>query len=83
MKLIKSVAFAAVVAIAGLAGAASSAPPGLLYQKTYYSDATLTAVVGMQVDRCINGIVGSGPLAGSKSDFVVAEAVGSCPGGYW
>ena len=86
MKLIKSLALAtaiAVAGIAGIAGAASAVPPGLMYQKTYYSDATLTTVVGMQVDRCINGNVGSGPLAGSKSDFVVAEAVGSCPGGYW
>ncbi|WP_291841025.1 hypothetical protein [Brevundimonas sp.] len=83
MKLIKSLALAAAVAVAGIAGAASAVPPGLMYQKTYYSDATLTTVVGIQVDRCVNGNVGSGPLAGSKSDFVVAEAVGSCPGGYW
>ena len=46
MKLIKSLALAAGVAVAGLAGAASALPPGLLYEKYYYSDATYTTVVG-------------------------------------
>lgn len=83
MKLIKSLAFVAAVTVAALAGAASAVPPGLLYEKFYYSDASYTTVVGHQTDRCINGIVGSGTLAGSKSDFVVQTAVGQCPGGYW
>lgn len=83
MKLIKSVAFTVAVALAAVAGAASAVPPGLLYEKYYYSDATYTTVVGHQLDRCVNGNVGSGVLAGSKSDYVVQTAVGQCPGGYW
>jgi hypothetical protein len=83
MKLIKSLAFVAAVAVAGVAGVASAVPPGLLYEKYYYTDATYTTVVGHQLDRCVNGNVGSGTLHGSKSDYVIATAVGECPGGYW
>lgn len=83
MKLIKSLALAAGVAVAGLAGAASALPSGLLYEKYYHSDATYTTVVGHQLDRCVNGNVGSGTLHGSSSAYVVATAVGECPGGYW
>jgi hypothetical protein len=83
MKLIKSMAFVAAVAVATFAGAASAVAPGLLYEKFYYSDGSYSTVVGHQTDRCVNGIVGSGTLAGVKSDYVVQTAVGECPGGYW
>ncbi len=70
--------------IASTFGAAASArAPGLMYYRTFYSDATLTTQVGWYVDGCSSGNVVSTPVHGTTSPYYTLEAVGDCPGGYW
>lgn len=57
--------------------------PGLLYHRTFYSDATMTTQVGWYIDRCWNGNVVASPVHGTTSPYYTLEAVGECPGGYW
>ena len=46
MKLAKSLVIAAVLATAAASGAATAKPPGIMYHRTFSSDATLTTQVG-------------------------------------
>lgn len=84
MRRVRTILIAgALVAAAALSGAASAKPPGIMYHRTFYSDATLTTQVGWYIDRCWNGNVVASPVHGTTSPYYTLEAVGQCPGGYW
>ncbi len=83
MKRAKTLVIATLLATAALAGAATAKPPGIMYHRTFYSDATLSTQVGWYIDRCWNGNVVASPVHGTTSPFFTLEAVGECPGGYW
>ena len=83
MKPAKLLVIATLLATAALSGAASAMSPGLLYHRTFYSDATMTTQVGWYIDRCWNGNVVASPVHGTTSPYYTLEAVGECPGGYW
>lgn len=80
---IRLFAVSAVIAGSALAATATAKAPGIMYFRTFYSDATLTTQVGFYRDRCSNGHVVASPVSGTTSPFYTLEAVGSCPGGYW
>ena len=52
-----------------------------LYSYTYFSDATHTVVVGWAWGVCYPGYVGTGPLQGQASRYVLQERVGRCING--
>lgn len=80
---IRTAGVAAVILGSALAAAASARAPGIMYFRTFYSDATLTTQVGWYRDGCSNGNVVATPVHGTTSPYYTLEAVGSCPGGYW
>lgn len=86
MKIASTIRVTAVIAlIAGsaVAAAASARAPGIMYHRTFYSDATLTTQVGFYRDRCWNGNVVAAPVNGVTSPYYTLEPIGECPGGYW
>ena len=84
MRRVKTILIAgALVTAAALSGAATAQPPGIMYHRTFYSDATLTSQVGWYIDHCWNGNVVASPVHGRTSPYYTLEAVGQCPGGYW
>lgn len=80
---IRLTAVAALVAASAVAAAASARAPGIMYHRTFYSDATLTTQVGFYRDRCWNGNVVASPVNGVTSPYYTLEPIGECPGGYW
>ncbi|MFS0712045.1 hypothetical protein [Brevundimonas phoenicis] len=83
-KIRNAVLLATVAAATSLLSAGAGAQsPGIMYHRTFYSDATLTVQVGWYIDRCSNGRVVAAPVHGTTSPYYTLEAVGSCPGGYW
>jgi len=80
---IRTAGVAAIILGSALAAAASARAPGIMYFRTFYSDATLTTQVGWYRDGCSNGNVVATPVHGTTSPYYTLEAVGSCPGGYW
>lgn len=83
MKRVKLAVIAALLATAAFSGAATAKTGGLMYHRTFYSDATMTTQVGWYIDRCWNGTVMASPVHGTTSPYYTLEAVGTCPGGYW
>jgi hypothetical protein len=79
----RAVLAAALLAVSLAPMGAQARVAELMYFKTYYSDATLTTVVGFRRDGCNNGRVSAGPIVGSSSPYYLEEAIGTCPGGYW
>ncbi|WP_087139783.1 hypothetical protein [Brevundimonas diminuta] len=83
-KIRNAVLLASAVAASSLLSVGAGAQsPGIMYHRTFYSDATLTVEVGWYIDRCSNGRVVAAPVHGTTSPYYTLEAVGSCPGGYW
>ena len=80
---VRLVALGAALGASAFAAAATAKAPGIMYFRTFYSDATLTTQVGFYRDRCSNGNVVASPVNGTTSPFYTLEAIGSCPGGYW
>ena len=80
---IRTAAVAAVIVGSALAAAASARAPGIMYHRTFYSDASLTTQVGWYRDGCWNGNVVATPVHGTTSPYYTLEGIGSCPGGYW
>lgn len=74
---------AAVLSGSVFAAAATAQTPGIMYFRTFYSDATLTTQVGFYRDRCSGNRVVASPVHGVTSPFYTLEPIGSCPGGYW
>ena len=64
----------------GSVGAQSSST---MYLRIFYSDASLTTVVGTYTDRCRGNTAVASPVNGIVTPYYTLEAVGSCPGGYW
>ena len=63
-------------------------PPGTdtyYYHIDYYSDATMTTVIGYQTERCLNNLyIVTSPAIGNVSEFYLKTAIGQCPGsGDW
>lgn len=85
MKRTKLLLISALLATAAVSGAAAAqAIPGILYFRTFYSDATLTEQVGFYRDQCVNGRVTASPVNGTTSPYYTLERVGECryPGGH-
>ena len=83
-KIRNAVLLASVAAATSLLSVGAGAQsPGVMYHRTFYSDATLTVQVGRYIDRSANGRVVAAPVHGTTTPYYTLEAVGSCPGGYW
>ena len=52
-----------------------------LYSYDYYSDATYTTIVGNAWGVCYSNYVGTGPLQGTASQYVIVTQVGVCRNG--
>lgn len=69
MRIAKYAALAASVLAAStmIASSAGARAPGIMYHRTFYSDATLTTQVGWYRDGCWNGNVVASPVQGVTS----------------
>ncbi len=85
MRKIRNAVLLASIAMAtsALSVGAGAKAPGIMYHRTFYSDATMTVQVGWYRDKCSNGNVVASPVHGVTSPYYTLEAIGSCPGGYW
>ncbi len=64
-KIRNAVLLASVAAATSLLSVGAGAQsPGVMYHRTFYSDATLTVQVGWYIDRCANGRVVAAPFTG-------------------
>ncbi|GEM_PF-496544 len=87
MRIAKYAALAASVLAAStmIASSAGARAPGIMYHRTFYSDATLTTQVGWYRDGCWNGNVVASPVQGVTSPYFTLEPIGECKktgGGY-
>ncbi|WP_439635511.1 hypothetical protein [Oceanicaulis sp.] len=78
MKMMLAGALVAAAATVGFSSQAGSSEPMYFYY--FYSDASMTDVVGFRRDVCTNGYVTSAPLLGQRTPYVETELVGMCPG---
>lgn len=76
---VAAIAAAVVTASVGMQAYAAST----MYMRTYYTDASLSAIAGSQMDSCNNGRLSKRPLVGTATPYFTDEAIGTCPGGYW
>lgn len=81
----KFAVIAASAAIAVMSAASAIALQGsIMYEWTYYSDASKTTIVGFSIDRCLGEMAVPGPTGGQVTPYFDQYPTGDCAGyGYY
>ncbi|MGA9582074.1 MAG: hypothetical protein WBR13_08915 [Allosphingosinicella sp.] len=83
-RLAISATFALGAALATAGPATAQFPEGreILYRSTYYSDSTYTEAVGHEENTCGSSGVGSTPVYGTWTPYVITEPWAYCTNGW-